>query len=67
MINGFSDKHHEFTSRVTRIMNEDACFPCWTNRNFVFNPEIGIGALFIKGLKNNIFVKNQLHPPKCLK
>ena len=37
MINGFSDKHHEFTSRVTRIMNEDACFPCWTNRNFVFD------------------------------
>ncbi len=37
MINGFSDKHHEFTSRVTRIMNDDACFPCWTNRNFVFD------------------------------
>ena len=37
MINGFSDKHHEFTSRVTRIMNDDACFPCWTNQNFVFD------------------------------
>ncbi len=37
MINGFSDKHHEFTSRITRIMNDDACFPCWTNRNFVFD------------------------------
>ena len=37
MINGFSDKNHEFTSRVTRIMNDDACFPCWTNRNFVFD------------------------------
>ena len=37
MINGFSDKNHEFTSRVTRVMNDDACFPCWTNRNFVFD------------------------------
>ena len=37
MINGFSDKNHEFTSRVTRIMNDDTCFPCWTNRNFVFD------------------------------
>ena len=37
MINGFSEKNHEFTSRVTRIMNENACFPCWTNPNFAFD------------------------------
>ena len=37
MINGFSEKNHEFTSRVTRIMNDDACFPCWTNPNFTFD------------------------------
>jgi len=36
MINGFSDKNHEFTSRVTRIMT-DNCFPCWTNPNFTFD------------------------------
>jgi autotransporter strand-loop-strand O-heptosyltransferase len=36
MINGFSEKNHEFTSRVTRIMT-DNCFPCWTNPNFVFD------------------------------
>lgn len=36
MINGFSEKDHEFTSRVTRIMT-DSCFPCWTNPNFTFN------------------------------
>ena len=37
MINGFSEKNHEFTSRVTRIMNDGACFPCWTNPNFTFD------------------------------
>ena len=36
MINGFAEDGHEFTGNVTRIMN-DVCFPCWTNRNFVFN------------------------------
>ena len=37
MINGFSEKNHEFTSRVTRVMNDNACFPCWTNPNFAFD------------------------------
>jgi len=37
MINGFVDKNHEFQSKVTRIMNESSCIPCWTNRNFVFD------------------------------
>jgi autotransporter strand-loop-strand O-heptosyltransferase len=36
MINGFAEKNHEFTSRVTRIMT-DNCFPCWTNPNFIFD------------------------------
>jgi len=37
MINGFSEKGHEFQSNVTRIMNDNVCFPCWTNRNFTFD------------------------------
>jgi autotransporter strand-loop-strand O-heptosyltransferase len=36
MINGFAEKNHEFTSRVTRVMT-DNCFPCWTNPNFTFD------------------------------
>jgi autotransporter strand-loop-strand O-heptosyltransferase len=36
MINGFAEKNHEFTSRITRIMT-DNCFPCWTNPNFTFD------------------------------
>lgn len=36
MINGFSEDGHEFTSNVTRIQT-DACPPCWTNKNFVFD------------------------------
>ena len=37
MINGFVEKNHEFQSKVTRIMNESSCSPCWTNPNFVFD------------------------------
>ena len=37
MINGFVEKNHEFQSKVTRIMNENSCSPCWTNPNFVFD------------------------------
>lgn len=36
MINGFAEDGHEFTSNVTRIQT-DACPPCWTNKNFVFD------------------------------
>ena len=37
MINGFSEKNHEFTSKITRVYNENVCFPCWTNPNFAFD------------------------------
>ena len=36
MINGFVEEGHEFTSNVTRIKT-DACSPCWTNKDFVFD------------------------------
>ena len=38
MINGFSERDHEFTSHITRVMNDNACIPCWTNPNFTFDP-----------------------------
>ena len=38
MINGFSERDHEFTSYITRVMNDNACIPCWTNPNFTFDP-----------------------------
>ena len=37
MVNGFVEKGHEFTTKVTRIANDNKCFPCWTNPNFVFD------------------------------
>jgi autotransporter strand-loop-strand O-heptosyltransferase len=37
MINGFSDKNHEFVTNITRVINEDSCISCWTNPNFVFD------------------------------
>ena len=36
MISGFSEKDHEFTTNVTRI-SSDSCFPCWNNKNFMFD------------------------------
>ena len=37
MINGFSDRNHEFTNNITRVANDNVCITCWTNPNFVFD------------------------------
>ena len=36
MISAFTEDNHEFTSNVTRISSK-ACFPCWNNKNFMFD------------------------------
>ena len=38
MISGFTPKHHEFQSNITRIHNEHSCNSCWANINFKFDP-----------------------------
>lgn len=38
MISGFTPKHHEFQSNITRIINEESCNSCWANINFKFDP-----------------------------
>jgi autotransporter strand-loop-strand O-heptosyltransferase len=38
MISGFTPKHHEFQTNITRIINENACNSCWANINFKFDP-----------------------------
>ena len=38
MISGFTPKHHEFTTNITRIQNEHSCNSCWSNINFKFDP-----------------------------
>ena len=38
MISGFTPKHHEFQTNITRIINEHACNSCWANINFKFDP-----------------------------
>ncbi len=67
MINGFSDKHHEFTSRVTRIMNESACFPCWTNRNFVFNSGDWDWCPIHKGTEKQHICQKSITPTQVFK
>jgi len=37
MISGFTPKHHEFQSNITRIHNEHSCNSCWANTNFKFD------------------------------
>jgi autotransporter strand-loop-strand O-heptosyltransferase len=37
MISGFTPKHHEFSTNITRIQNEHACNSCWSNINFTFD------------------------------
>ena len=36
MVSAFTEDDHEFTSNVTRISSK-ACFPCWNNKNFMFD------------------------------
>lgn len=38
MISGFTPKHHEFQTNITRIINEHSCNSCWANINFKFDP-----------------------------
>lgn len=38
MISGFTPKHHEFQTNITRIINENSCNSCWSNINFKFDP-----------------------------
>jgi autotransporter strand-loop-strand O-heptosyltransferase len=37
MISGFTPKHHEFQTNITRILNEHSCNSCWSNINFKFD------------------------------
>ena len=37
MISGFTPKHHEFQTNITRILNEHSCNSCWANINFKFD------------------------------
>lgn len=38
MINGMARPNHEFTSRLTKIYNENVCIYCWNDEVFVFDP-----------------------------
>jgi autotransporter strand-loop-strand O-heptosyltransferase len=37
LISGFTPKNHEFTTNITRIINEHSCNSCWANTNFSFD------------------------------
>jgi autotransporter strand-loop-strand O-heptosyltransferase len=62
MINGFVDKNHEFQSKVTRIMNEGSCVPCWTNPNFVFDPGDWNWCPIYKGTDKQFICQKSITP-----
>ena len=37
MMNGFTNKEHEFQTKVVRIREESVCNSCWVNPNFKFD------------------------------
>jgi autotransporter strand-loop-strand O-heptosyltransferase len=37
LISGFTPKNHEFTTNITRIINEHSCNSCWSSTNFSFD------------------------------
>ncbi len=63
MISGFTENDHEFTSNVTRVSSE-ACFPCWNNKNFVFDDGDWDWCPIWKGTDKQHICQKSIHPNK---
>ena len=63
MISGFTENDHEFTSNVTRVSSE-ACFPCWNNKNFVFDAGDWDWCPIWKGTDKQHICQKSIHPNK---
>lgn len=67
MINGFVEKGHEFNSKVTRIANDSACFPCWTNPNFTFDAGDWDWCPIWKGTDKQFICQKSITPHQVFK
>ena len=66
MISGFSEKDHEFTTNVTRI-SSDSCFPCWNNKNFMFDAGDWNWCPIHKGTDKQHICQKSIHPSQVFK
>ena len=64
MINGFVEKGHEFTSKVTRLAVENSCSPCWTNPNFTFDASDWEWCPIWKGTDKQFICQKSITPGK---
>ncbi len=64
MINGFVEKGHEFTSKVTRLAVENSCTPCWTNPNFTFDASDWNWCPIWKGTDKQFICQKSITPGK---
>ena len=67
MINGFAEKGHEFSTKVTRVANDSACFPCWTNPNFTFDAGDWDWCPIWKGTDKQFICQKSITPHQVFK
>ena len=67
MINGFAENGHEFSTKVTRVANDSACFPCWTNPNFTFDAGDWDWCPIWKGTDKQFICQKSITPHQVFK
>jgi autotransporter strand-loop-strand O-heptosyltransferase len=66
MINGFTDKNHEFTSNIKRISN-DICIKCWNDPVHTFDPSDWDWCPVYKGTNRQHICQKSITPKQVFK
>jgi autotransporter strand-loop-strand O-heptosyltransferase len=62
MINGFAKPNHEFTTKCTKIYNDNTCIFCWNDEVFVFDPGDWNWCPVYKGTKKQHICQRSITP-----
>jgi len=62
MVNGFARPEHEFTSKVTKIYNDNTCIFCWNDEVFVFDGGDWDWCPVYKGTKKQHICQKSITP-----
>jgi autotransporter strand-loop-strand O-heptosyltransferase len=62
MVNGFARPEHEFTSKVTKIYNDNTCIFCWNDEVFVFDGGDWDWCPVYKGTKKQHICQRSITP-----
>jgi autotransporter strand-loop-strand O-heptosyltransferase len=62
MVNGFAKPGHEFTSKVTKIYNDNTCIFCWNDEVFVFDGGDWDWCPVYKGTKKQHICQRSITP-----